>query len=91
MKAYGGVDVQIHIFLTSAIVRGGWSTLRPSHFNLGVRALGTHWLGYWMDRRAGLDNVEKRKFLTLPVLELRPLFRPARSQKSHRTFWIGAW
>jgi hypothetical protein len=26
--------------------------------------------------RAGLDDVEKRKFLTLPGLELRPLGRP---------------
>jgi hypothetical protein len=28
----------------------------------------------------GLDDVEKRKFLNLPGLELRPLGRPARSQ-----------
>jgi hypothetical protein len=35
--------------------------------------------------RAGLDDVEKRKVLTLPGLELRPLGRPARSQ-SHFTF-----
>jgi hypothetical protein len=27
--------------------------------------------------RAGLDDVEMRKFLTLPGLELRPLGRPA--------------
>jgi hypothetical protein len=31
-------------------------------------------------RAAGLDEVEKRKFLTLPGLELRPLGRAARSQ-----------
>jgi hypothetical protein len=30
-----------------------------------------------VDPRAGLDDVEKRKFLTLPGLELRPLGRPA--------------
>jgi hypothetical protein len=33
-----------------------------------------------VDLRAGLDDVERRKFLTLPGLELRPLGRPARSQ-----------
>jgi hypothetical protein len=33
-----------------------------------------------MGPRAGLDNVEKRKFLTLPGLELRLLGLPARSQ-----------
>jgi hypothetical protein len=31
---------------------------------------GTHWIGGWVDPRAGLDDVEKRKFLTLPGLEL---------------------
>jgi hypothetical protein len=30
-----------------------------------------------VDPRAGLDDVEKRKFLTLPELELRPLGRAA--------------
>jgi hypothetical protein len=29
-----------------------------------------------MDLRAGLEDLEKRKFLTLPGLELRPLGRP---------------
>jgi hypothetical protein len=32
-----------------------------------------------VDLRAGLDDLEKREFLTLPELELRPLGRPARS------------
>jgi hypothetical protein len=34
--------------------------------------------------RAGLDDVEKRKSLTLPGLELRPLGREARSQSLFR-------
>jgi hypothetical protein len=33
---------------------------------------GTHWIGGWVDARTGLDDVEKRKFLTLPRLELEP-------------------
>jgi hypothetical protein len=33
-----------------------------------------------VDPRAGLDNMEKRKFLTLTRIELRYLGRPARSQ-----------
>jgi hypothetical protein len=37
-----------------------------------------------VDSRAGLDDVEKRKFLTLPALELRPLCHPARSQSLYR-------
>jgi hypothetical protein len=33
-----------------------------------------------MGPRAGLGNVEKKQFLTLPGFELRPLGRPARIQ-----------
>jgi hypothetical protein len=72
MKAYGGMDVQIHIFLTSALTGGEWSDSCPSRFTPRERAPGTHWIGGWVDSRAGLDDVEKRKFLTLPGLELRP-------------------
>jgi hypothetical protein len=39
---------------------------------------GTHWIGVWVDPRAGVDDVEKRKFLILTGLELRPLDRLAR-------------
>jgi hypothetical protein len=48
-----------------------------------------HWIGGWVGLRAGLDNVEKRKFLKLPGLELRPLRRPAHSQSlyRHKGFW----
>jgi hypothetical protein len=34
--------------------------------------------------RAGRDDVEKGKFLSLPELKLRPLGRPARSQSLYR-------
>jgi hypothetical protein len=80
MKAYGGVDLYIHIFLTSVLVEGEWSASRPGRFTPGEKAPSTHWIGGWVGPRAGLDDVEKRKFLTLPGLELRPLCRPARSQ-----------
>jgi hypothetical protein len=32
MNAYGGVDVYIHIFLTSALVGGEWSVSRSGRF-----------------------------------------------------------
>jgi hypothetical protein len=39
MKAYGGVDVQIHTFLTSALVGGEWSATRPGRFTPGKELL----------------------------------------------------
>jgi hypothetical protein len=48
-------------------------------FTPGKEPPGTHWIGGWLDLRADLDDLEKRKFLILPGLELRPLGRPARS------------
>jgi hypothetical protein len=83
MKAYGGVDVEIHVFMTSALVGGEWSASRPGRFITGERASDTQWIGGWVGPRAGLD-VEKRKFLTLPGLELRLLSRPALSQSLYR-------
>jgi hypothetical protein len=58
MKMYGGVDVYIHIFLTSALVGGEWSASRLGHFTPRERALRTHWIGGWVNPRAGLDDVE---------------------------------
>jgi hypothetical protein len=43
-----------------------------------------------VDPRAGLDYVEKRKFLTVPGLELRPLGCPARSQPLYRLSYPGS-
>jgi hypothetical protein len=54
------------------------SAERPDRFTPGERAPGIHWIGGWVDPRAGLDDVEKGKFLVLPGLEHRPLGRPAR-------------
>jgi hypothetical protein len=40
--------------------------------------------------RASLDNLERRKFLTLLGLELRSLGRPARSQSLYRLSYPGS-
>jgi hypothetical protein len=66
-------------FLTSALVGGELSASRLGRFISGEGAPGTHWIGGWVGTRAGLDDVEKRKLLTLPGLELRLVGRPARS------------
>jgi hypothetical protein len=74
MKTYGGVDVLTHIFLISALVGGEWPASRPGRFTPGERSAGTHWIGSLEGTRASLDDM-KRKSLTLPGLELRPLSR----------------
>jgi hypothetical protein len=64
------------IFLTSALVGGEWSASRSGRFTARERTPGTHWIAGWVDPRAGLDDVEKIKFLILPGLELLSLGRP---------------
>jgi hypothetical protein len=41
----------------------------PCCFIPGERVRGTHWMEYWVDPRAGLDDMGKLKFLTLSRLE----------------------
>jgi hypothetical protein len=41
--------------------------------------------------RTDLDDVDKREFLTLSGLELRPLDRPARSQSLYRLSYPGSF
>jgi hypothetical protein len=90
MKTYRGVDVLIHIFLTSAQAGGDWSASRLGRFTPGEKAPGTHWIGGWVGPRAGLDYMEKWKILTPPGLEFRPLSRPASSQSLYRLRYPGS-
>jgi hypothetical protein len=43
-----------------------------------------------MGPRDDLDGVDKRKILTLPRVELRPLGRPARKQSLYRLRYVGS-
>jgi hypothetical protein len=80
MNTYGGVDVYIHILLTSALVGGEWSASRPGCFTPEQRAPAVHWIEGWVGAETSLDDIARRKILPLRGLELRPLGRPARSQ-----------
>jgi hypothetical protein len=84
MKMYGGVDVWIRLFLTSALVGGEWSASPSGSFTPGERAPCTHWIGGWLDPGTDLDDIENRKFLPLPGLEIQPLGCPARGQSLYR-------
>jgi hypothetical protein len=70
----------MHIFLTSALAVSEWSASCPCGFTPKERAPGTHWI-VWVDPRAGLDAVKKRKFLTLLGLNPDPsLVQPVASR-----------
>jgi len=60
METHGGVELQLHAFLTSAPGGGEWSALCLSCFFPSERVL-IHWLGGWMGHRTGLVAVAKSK------------------------------
>jgi hypothetical protein len=90
VKTYGGMVVSIHVSLISTLVGGEWSALRPCRSTSGEEAPGTNGIGGWVGPRAGVDDMEKRKFLILPGLELRSLGRRARSQSLYRMSYPGS-
>jgi hypothetical protein len=47
--------------LTAALDGGEWSASCPGLFTPREKTPGTHWIGGWVDPRAGLDMVSKRK------------------------------
>jgi hypothetical protein len=57
-------------FLRLIAAGGEWLASCTGRFTPGGTAPCTNWIGGWVSPRAGLDDVENRKFLTLPVLEL---------------------
>ena len=61
MKAYRGVDVQLHSFTDTAIDAEEWSTSRPRRFTPGGKKLWYPLNRRPVDPRAGLDVLEKRK------------------------------
>jgi hypothetical protein len=65
MKAYWGVAVQFHAFLTSALDGGEWSASGTGRFISRERAPVTYRMGGWVGPRAVLDAVVKRKIPSL--------------------------
>jgi hypothetical protein len=59
MKTYGGVDLEIHVFSTSALAGGEWSASRPGRYTPVERARCTHWIGGWVGPKSGRDDMEK--------------------------------
>jgi hypothetical protein len=91
MKRYGGADVEIHVFLFLALVGGEWLASRPCHITPRERAPSTHWIGDRANPRAGLDDINKWKFLTLLELQLQPLSCAACSQLLYQLHYCGSY
>jgi hypothetical protein len=56
MKTYGGVDIWIHVFLTSELSVDKWSVSYPGRFRPGKRDADNHSMKDWMDPRTGLNG-----------------------------------
>ena len=68
MKAYVGVEVWRHLFLTLALDK----VSRRGHFTSEESALGTHSVRCWVYTRASMDVLLKRELL--PLLGIEPGF-----------------
>jgi hypothetical protein len=60
MTMYGGMELELHTFLTSILDGGKQSGSCPGRLTPGKRALNTHWTGVCGGSKTGLDAVEKR-------------------------------
>lgn len=58
------------LFLDLILFGGEWSYSCLDHFNHGEVVPSAHCIGTRVDRKAGVDVVEKRKFFTIWRLKL---------------------
>jgi hypothetical protein len=90
MRAYRGVDVWIHIFLTSAQVGSEWLASRPCRFTRWERAPDSHWIGGWWTSEPVWTTWRKEKSWPYRDSELRILGRPILSQSLNRLRYPGS-
>jgi hypothetical protein len=73
VKTYRGVETHLHAFLTSTLNGSNWSASYIGHLTPGKSLSSTHWIGGWLDPRAGLDaTVKRKKSLPFSCLESNP-------------------
>jgi hypothetical protein len=77
MKAYGGLDVNIHVFSKSTLFGDEWWRLEFPY--IWYRSPGEH------QNQSGLRG--KEKIIVPTGTELRPLSPPARRQSLYRLYY----
>jgi hypothetical protein len=60
VKTYGGMGIQIHVFVSPELGGVEWSASQPGRFTHG-----TLWIEGWVGPRTGLDDVENRNIFAL--------------------------
>jgi hypothetical protein len=84
MKTHRGVDIWIHVSMTSTLSGGEWSDLCPGRFTRTEMAPGTHWIGNWVDYIVGLNEV--KRILDHIVTRNPTPTRPACRQPVYRSY-----
>jgi len=59
METYGGVEVWLHAFLTSALDGGEWSASLPGRFAPREGAPNARWVGGWVGTGGGMDALAR--------------------------------
>jgi hypothetical protein len=80
---HGGEEYSSYLFLTSALDGVSCQRHAPAEFYPRERNPGTHWIGGWVDLRAGLDAEAKEKSFA-PVWGRTPVVQ---SVVRHCTDW----
>jgi hypothetical protein len=88
MKMYGGVNIPIDSHFHDLSTSLELSASSPGCFIPREKAPVTHSIGGLVGPKFGLDDVVKRKRLTLQELEFRPLGRPAHRQSRWRLRYL---
>jgi len=60
-RAIWGLEMELRTFLTLVLDGSQWSASCPGCFIPGRRTPCTHWIEGWVNLRAGVDAVEKKK------------------------------
>jgi hypothetical protein len=71
MKTYGGAELQVHAFLTSALDGGEWPASQIGCFFPEKGAFSTHSIGGWVGLRTYLGAMGK---YYLPLQGIEPRF-----------------